>query len=609
MGDIQYIDAAHVTVHNGRYGEGKSSMDGWEMLLTKTAPNALHNSRARYDAPKCDEDTRVEVTSEIMAFIEDSEGPRRLLCLTGAAGSGKSALQQTIAGICSGKGSLAASYFFSATDISRNTVNGVIPTIAYQLGTGTPAVKALIKAAIENDPLIFTKSLEDQITNLIVEPYERLNTIGSSIGTLPCAILIDGLDECTGEDAQAELLISLRKCLLVGRLPFRIFIASRPEWAIRTALQPGGHLHHLAYHIQLSDHYDASGDMHRYLRRRFEAIGLSIGDPQWFTEENIETLVRAASGQFIYAATAYKYVSERRGSPAVRLQIILSWTPHAGHTTRPFDALDRLYTNILLSAKQAYEAIDSHDGRNFLLLLRAHHININGFNIYHDKHRLSANNLSERWLGLEARAEEILISDLHSLVAIKKDTSGSHHLHLYHKSFSDFLEEESRAKDLFVPEVLVHAHIAKCFMQRINGCQLDFHSVPDKWDKWDKVPLPKSMRVSLALAVDFLPALLSSIAAASESSLDDEVCRFTKNNGWHKIDKLLPLMYYQTDGLNPWHRRFERWLECLRQFVDSVKTRIPDEEVVVLNQFVTEWERDKDEWRFEWRKNGGSDWD
>jgi hypothetical protein len=416
------------------------------------------------------------VTSEIMAFIENPEGPRRLLCMTGAAGSGKSALQQTIAAICSGKGSLAASYFFSVTDISRNTVIEVIPTIAYQLGTGTPAVKLLIKAAIEKDPLIFSKSLEDQITNLIVRPYKRLSTGGLDISTLPCAILIDGLDECIGEDAQAELLTSIRKCLLVDWLPFRIFIASRPEWAIRTALKPGGHLHQLAYHIQLSDHYDASGDMRRFLRRRFEDIGLSIGDPQWFTEDNIETLVRAASGQFIYVATAYKYVSERRGSPAVRLNILLSWTPRAKHEARPFEALDRLYTNILLAAKQAYEAIDSHHGRDFLLLFRAHQINIRGFKIYSDEHRVSASSLSERWLGLEARAEEVLISDLHSLVAVRKGSNCSHHLHLYHKSFSDFLEEESRAKDLFVPEVRVHVHLAKCFMQRIVTCPLDFDS-------------------------------------------------------------------------------------------------------------------------------------
>ncbi|KAJ2933056.1 hypothetical protein H1R20_g4034, partial [Candolleomyces eurysporus] len=318
MGNLQCIDANHVTVH-----PQTESVDGWQILLEHTAPNALHNSRARYDAPKCDEDTRVEVTGEIVTFIENWDGPQRLLCMT-------------------------------ATDPSRNTVNPVIPTIAYQLGSDNLEVKRFIKAAVEKDNLIFYKSLQDQITTLIVKPFEHLCSEGSDLSTLPYAILIDGLDECRGErseDSQVELLTAIKECLLVDHLPFRIFIASRPEWAIRTALAPGGYLHALAYHIQLSDKYDASGDMHRYLQRRFDALSSRTGNPHWFTQNDIDRLVSAASGQFVYVAMAYNYISERRGSPTERLKIVLTWTPHDGRKARPFEALDILYTNILSNAK------------------------------------------------------------------------------------------------------------------------------------------------------------------------------------------------------------------------------------------------------------------
>ncbi|KAJ2926657.1 hypothetical protein H1R20_g10429, partial [Candolleomyces eurysporus] len=448
---------------------------GWELLLEHTAPDALHNSRARYDAPKCDEDTRVEVTSEIMAFIEDRDGPRRLLCMTGAAGSGKSALQQTIAETCGKKKSPACSFFFLTSDPNRNTVNPVIPTIAYQLGRGNPVVKQLIKAAVEEDNLIFTQSLEDQITNFIVKPVEYLISMGSNLSALPRAILIDGLDECRGEDYQAELLAAIRKCLLVDGLPFRIFISSRPEWAIRTALEPGGHLSKVACHIQLSDKYDASADMHRYLWRRFEDIGLRIGDPQWFTEGNIRTLVRAASGQFIYVATVYKYISERRASPAERLKVVLTWTPQKGQVAKPFEVLDILYTNILSAAKHAYEAVDTHHGRDFLLLFRAHHIIITGIK-YGSTVLQPPADVFSTLLGLEARAEESLTSDLRSLVAIERDSTGNSRLRMYHKSFSDFMEAESRANDLFVPRSRVYVHLAKCCMQHIIECPLDFDS-------------------------------------------------------------------------------------------------------------------------------------
>jgi hypothetical protein len=133
----------------------------------------------------------------------------------------------------------------------------------------------------------------------------------------------------------------------------------------------------MAYHIQLSDKYDASADMRRYLQRRFEDIGLRINDLNWFNKDDIETLVRAGSGQFIYVATAYKYISERRASPAERLKIVLTWTPCEGQVTRPFEVLDKLYTNILF-AKNAYEAVDSHHGRDFLLLFRVYHTDIAG---------------------------------------------------------------------------------------------------------------------------------------------------------------------------------------------------------------------------------------
>jgi hypothetical protein len=235
----------------------------------------------------------------------------------------------------------------------------------------------------------------------------------------------------------------------------------------------------MAYHIQLSDKYDATADMRRYLQRRFKDIGLRLNDPKWFSENDIETLVQAGSGQFIYVATVYKYISKPRASPAARLKIVLTWTPREGQATRPFEVLDKLYTNILFDAKNAYEAVDSHHGRDFLLLFRMYHVEITGF-MLHAKNapsvQLAADVLSVL-LSLEPQGEETLISDLRCLVAFKPEGwQRQLRLHLYHKSFSDFFEEPSRAKDLFVPESRVYTHLAKCLMQHIIECPLDFDS-------------------------------------------------------------------------------------------------------------------------------------
>ncbi|KAJ2932497.1 hypothetical protein H1R20_g4615, partial [Candolleomyces eurysporus] len=349
---------------------------GWERLLQNTAPNALHDSKYRFDPPKCDEDTRVEVTEELMEWIQDRESPQRLLCMTGAAGSGKSALQQTVAEKCSRLDILSSTFFFSSTDPTRNTVSTVIPTIAYQLGSSKPALREAISAAVTKDPLIFERSLKTQMNKLIVNPIEDLSRAipNPELAALPYAILIDGVDECANEQRQAELLATIDDCLLQNdALPFRVFITGRPEWAIRSALEVAGHLHQKAYHIQLSDQYDASGDIRRSLWRRLRDIGRRSGDPRalspsWPSEEDIETLVINASGQFIYAATVIKFVSERRSSPVDRLQAVLTWTSE--DRAQPFATLDLLYTNIVSAAKEAYEA--AHPERDFLLLLRVY---------------------------------------------------------------------------------------------------------------------------------------------------------------------------------------------------------------------------------------------
>ncbi|KAJ2921251.1 hypothetical protein H1R20_g15842, partial [Candolleomyces eurysporus] len=432
-----------------QHGSNSDDRSGWERLLQNTAPNALHDSKYRFDPPKCDEDTRVEVIEELVGWIQDQESPQRLLCMTGAAGSGKSALQQTVAERCSELDILSSTFFFSSTDPTRNTVSAVIPTIAYQLGANNPALREGISAAVFKDPLVFEKSLKTQMNKLIVNPMENLSRefSKSELATLPYAILIDGLDECTDEQHQAELLAAIDDCLLQNdALPFRIFIASRPEWAIRSALEDTGCLHEKAYLIQLSDQYDASGDIRRVLWRRLRDIGRRSGDPRaqspsWPSEEDIETLVLNASGQFIYAATVIKFVSERRSSPVDRLRAILTWTPE--DRAQPFAALDLLYTNIVSAAKEAYEA--AHPERDFLLLLRAYQLLQEGHWTYPF---FARPDMSNGILCLEDNSHRWLISDLRSLVTIQHYEI----FRYYHKSFRDFLDSESRSKSLFVPE-------------------------------------------------------------------------------------------------------------------------------------------------------------
>jgi hypothetical protein len=187
--------------------------------------------------------------------------------------------------------------------------------------------------------------------------------------------------------------------------------------------------------------------------------------------EDIEKLVWAASGQFVYAATIVKYVSERRSSPVERLQTVINWTPEGGTFGRPFEALDILYAGILTVAKESYEAVDTNQGRNFLLLIRAHQIN--------SDHRLSwrwfDNDVFDELLNLESGTHEVLVSDLHSLVASVD--------HFYHRSFSEFLDSETRAKNLFIAEIQVKEYVSEVTLERINRLSLEpRESIDDSYD-------------------------------------------------------------------------------------------------------------------------------
>ncbi|RXW19085.1 hypothetical protein EST38_g6765 [Candolleomyces aberdarensis] len=496
-------------------------VDGWKMLLDNVASNALHDSSARFDPPRCDEGTRVEVTDELMDWIQDRKGPKRLLCMTGAAGAGKSALQQTIAEKCSKSNTLGSAFFFSAADPTRNNLIHIVPTIACQLGLRNHALRNAIEEAIEEDPLIFKKRLATQMDTLIVAPFQRACASGGldSI-TFPHAILIDGLDECSGEENQDELLSTIKRCLLDNDLPFRISIASRPEWAIRTALDndPEGCLYQLTYHIKLSDIYDATSDIRRYLWTRLCGIGSRSRDrraqsPQWPTKEDIEKLVAAASGQFVYAATVVKYVSERRGSPVDRLRAIIDWTPEGGQQTRPLELLDILYRNILSTAKELYEAVDTNQGRDFLLLVRAHQMNSE----YRIGHCRSSIRDFDEIISLEEGGHRVLFSDLHSLVVVgaPEDIRVWEEMHFYHRSFSEFLDSEFRAQHLFVSEKRVHEYVVESRLRRLLQ-QEDF------LEDW---------------SFDRITDALACYSGNQTTYFDNlRLIDFTRNNGWGRID-------------------------------------------------------------------------
>ncbi|KAF6753527.1 hypothetical protein DFP72DRAFT_1046632 [Ephemerocybe angulata] len=494
---------------------------GWRLLLENTAGNALLTSGARHDPPRCDEDTRKEVINEILGWIQDRTAPHRLLCMTGAAGAGKSALQQTVAEACAKLGVVASCFFFNSADGTRNNAAMVIPTITYQLGLKHPVLRRSITAVVEEDPLIFIQNLRVQIEKLIVGPMSRLPP--SDFASFPYAIFIDGLDECMQEREQRELLSAIQACLLDDRTPFRIFIASRPELPIFEALRPGGHLCRDAYHLRLSDDYDATEDIRRTLHRRLSELGERRGlSPNWFSDAEIEIIVAAASGQYVYATTVIRYLSDPRGSPLDRLRTILSWVSGKQKGKGALASLDLLYASILARAKEAYEEADI-DQTDFTLILQGY--------LYIGRTVLPGMRQFDRLLDLEEGTHELIICDLRSLMTVKdeNDSAGnkmSGALTFYHKTFKDFLGSKDRCGDMYIGRTTIQEFVSLRGLRMLN-----------KWDEPTLLTALNDSKSKDGIALSILGGAISiyTLGALDASPPPDEMIDsfilFAKNSG------------------------------------------------------------------------------
>ena len=81
-----------------------------KVLYGNIAAGAMHNSKERYDSPKCHPDTRKAVLSDITTWTSDHSKKTCILWLSAPAGSGKLAILQQIAEIFYNSGGLSASF-------------------------------------------------------------------------------------------------------------------------------------------------------------------------------------------------------------------------------------------------------------------------------------------------------------------------------------------------------------------------------------------------------------------------------------------------------------------------------------------------------------------
>ena len=425
----------------------------------------MHNSRERCDSPKCHPDTRKAVLRDITSWISDDSKKTCILWLRAPAGSGKSAILQQIAENYYNSGGLSASFFFSRTATKRNRETFLITTLASQLATSIPATKPFIAEALERDPSIFHRVLSEQMDRLVVFPLVSASLHPESGAPWPTLLVIDGLDECNGEERQAEILRILRMALLQLRpsLPtLYLLIASRPEPAIVAVFD--NELSDITHRLVLDDSYHPDRDIAVFLRSSFTDIfrrrharfpSMSALPRPWPPEDVISFLVRKSSGQFIFPATVIRFIDVDRKIPTGQLQLILDIcgsVDSSSFATNPFALLDELYSHALKSSQETERAIS-----------------ILGVIFYLAKNSSPTLEFLQALLRLEPEDITVIFWDLHSIVHIPD--SDKDPIHFYHASLRDFLMDRHRSRNLYIDGSKAHSLLLKRCIQIL----VDFH--------------------------------------------------------------------------------------------------------------------------------------
>jgi len=442
--------------------ETHENWKGIERLMEAVSPNAFYDSDNRADPPKCHENTRVAVITKIMDWVTspiDTEAFMNRLCspasadktddfmlwLYGPAGAGKTAIARRVAELCEAQGLLLASFLFFRSDPNRNTMKPLAANIAYCVSRVIPSMHELIKNAIEADPLILTSSIEVQLTKLVFQPLRLLAGQGYYFSRkFLRLVVIDGLDECLDKSAQTNLIQFLASAMAQNQFPVRFLIVSRPEAHIKLAVELASQQTTI-HHLELNNDFLPDEDIRRFLTDKFHEIKMchpfrSAISSLWPSNQQMDDLICKASGQFIYASPAVRFINSACDLPMRQLDIILGLRQPINDDL-PFAELDALYTFILSCTK------------NVDLVLRI----LGVYNALWLPSGVFKSTLEmvESVLYLEDGDVRVYLSPLNSLLEVDEGIS------FHHTSFGDFLHNPERSKDYCIDAPKYHTLIVQ----------------------------------------------------------------------------------------------------------------------------------------------------
>ncbi|KAF2176851.1 hypothetical protein K469DRAFT_812200 [Zopfia rhizophila CBS 207.26] len=266
----------------------------------------------------CLQNTQVDVLKEIRAWA-DGPDKRCIYWLNGLAGTGKSTMARTIAREYFERGRFGASFFFLKGGGDVGHAGKFPTTIAFQLAEKSPCLKSYICGAVSENNDIKDQSLRDQWHQLILQPLSRIDGNSSRSSYI---LVVDALDKCEGESDIWVILLLLAEAQSLKTVQLQNFV-----------------LHNISPSIV--DH-----DIRIFVEYNFKLIGRERSlDAGWPGEQIIKRLIQNASGLFIWAATACRFVRDGKRFAVKRLAMILE--DSVDFASAPEKHLNEIYVTVL----------------------------------------------------------------------------------------------------------------------------------------------------------------------------------------------------------------------------------------------------------------------
>ncbi|OCK72980.1 hypothetical protein K432DRAFT_365405, partial [Lepidopterella palustris CBS 459.81] len=438
---------------------GAAKWPDWKRTLTRNlgldnplshlpyAKGAPFNSYSTQHNPTCLPDTRVDLLKEIYNWA-DGQDERCIFWLNGLAGTGKSTIARTVARRYFEQDRLAASFFFSRGGGDVSYASKFVASIAVQLAFNIPSLYQHICDAITERSNISSQSLRDQWHHLVLRPLSKHDSNGCPSSYV---LVVDALDECDDDNNIQIIVQLLAEARSLETVLLRVFLTSRPEIPIRSGFHKVPDAEHLDFVLHNISPSIVDHDISLYLEYNLRAIGQErCLDAGWPGREIVTRLVLSASGLFIWAATACRFIHEGKRFAVKRLDTILHSSSNV--VTAPEKHLNEIYVTVL---KHSIYPNFTDDERNDQYKMLKHTLG----SVVVLFAPLSIGSLS-RLLRVPKQDVDQTLEDLSAILNIPEDQSRP--LRLHHPSFRDFLLDKERCSDpnFWVDEKQAHRTLA-----------------------------------------------------------------------------------------------------------------------------------------------------